>query len=875
MKNKFIYIIYLCFFVSLPINSNLEAKEIFNFNVSEIEITQNGNIFKGYNGGEAFSDDGISIKAETFEYNKISKTLISSGNVQLNDENKNIIIKAKKILYFKNLEKVIAEGNVQLIDENRNIIVNGDQVSYFKNLEKITANGNVQLKDDNKDITIKTKKITYLKKVNQIFTDGETISNIGDKYKFITKNITFFKDEMRLSSSHKTIISDNNFALYELSSFDYKIKKEFLKGTDVSIIENSNLPLNDSDQLFFSSGFFDLKNKNFRAGSTKIKMKKNLFGRSDNDPRLYGISSTKNNEITSLKKAVFTSCKKTDNCPPWRLEASEIKHDKNKKQLIYDDTVLKVYDIPVFYFPKFFHPDPTVKRQSGFLQPRLNNSNILGSSLSVPYFHVISENKDLTLNPVMFSRDVRMIQNEFRQKNEDSSLILDFGITNGFQSSTTNKKKNINHLFARFEKDLKLDTFLQSDFSLFLERVTKDTYLKIFGNNLEKSPIKPKNYNVLNSGFDFFLDHKNFSFSGGADIYENLTKRHSDRYQYVLPYYNFSNSLISTEYGVIGLNSKGNNTIDNTNNVKSRIINDINFQTNDKIFDNLGLKNNLNIHFKNLNSTGKNITTYKSSPQIELQSLIELNSELPLIKLTEDNTQMIIPRLSLRINPSDMKNYSDKERKINVNNIFDINRLGLDDTFESGNSLTAGIDYKKTHKNNNTNYLELKLATVVRDNVEDNIPAQTTLNKKNSNIFGSINYAATKVIDLEYNFAMDEKIEKFEYNSVGLGLSLNNFVTKFNFIDEDSVQGNTNIFENISEYKFDKENSISFKTRRNREIDLTEYYDLIYEYKNDCLTAGIKFNKTYYEDRDLKPTKNLMFTISFFPLTSIEQSLQQ
>ena len=120
MKNKFIYIIYLCFFVSLPINSNLEAKEIFNFNVSEIEITQNGNIFKGYNGGEAFSDDGISIKAETFEYNKISKTLISSGNVQLNDENKNIIIKAKKILYFKNLEKVIAEGNVQLIDENRN-----------------------------------------------------------------------------------------------------------------------------------------------------------------------------------------------------------------------------------------------------------------------------------------------------------------------------------------------------------------------------------------------------------------------------------------------------------------------------------------------------------------------------------------------------------------------------------------------------------------------------------------------------------------------------------------------------------------------------------------------------------------------------------
>ena len=32
-------------------------------------------------------------------------------------------------------------------------------------------------------------------------------------------------------------------------------------------------------------------------------------------------------------------------------------------------------------------------------------------------------------------------------------------------------------------------------------------------------------------------------------------------------------------------------------------------------------------------------------------------------------------------------------------------------------------------------------------------------------------------------------------------------------------------------------------------INLTEYYNLVYEYKNDCLTAGIKFNKSYYNDQ--------------------------
>ena len=92
-------------------------------------------------------------------------------------------------------------------------------------------------------------------------------------------------------------------------------------------------------------------------------------------------------------------------------------------------------------------------------------------------------------------------------------------------------------------------------------------------------------------------------------------------------------------------------------------------------------------------------------------------------------------------------------------------------------------------------------------------------------------------------------------------------------LKENSTLQNTNLFENESTYNFNTSNSLSFKTRRNREISLTEYYNLVYEYKNDCLTAGIKFNKTYYEDRDLKPEENLMFTISFYPLSSIEQSV--
>ena len=103
--------------------------------------------------------------------------------------------------------------------------------------------------------------------------------------------------------------------------------------------------------------------------------------------------------------------------------------------------------------------------------------------------------------------------------------------------------------------------------------------------------------------------------------------------------------------------SSGNNVLENTNQIESRIINNFKFSTNDKIFENFGLKNNVNFYLKNLNSLGKNSTTYKSSPQIELLSLIEMNTELPMIKESEIYDKMLTPKLSLRINRRNEKSF--------------------------------------------------------------------------------------------------------------------------------------------------------------------------------------------------------------------------
>ena len=80
-----------------------------------------------------------------------------------------------------------------------------------------------------------------------------------------------------------------------------------------------------------------------------------------------------------------------------------------------------------------------------------------------------------------------------------------------------------------------------------------------------------------------------------------------------------------------------------------------------------------------------------------------------------------------------MKNYSSSSRNIDANNAFAINRLGLDDTLESGRSLTVGLDYSNERKNDLNeinNYFELKLATVLRDKEEKFIPKKVQLIKK-------------------------------------------------------------------------------------------------------------------------------------------------
>ena len=870
MRNKYLFFLIILI-VSKLFYFNVNSAEQFNFDVTEIEISQNGEVIKGLKKGTINTNNGITIKADTFIYKKLLNILTAEGNVLIKDDKRDVEIYSDNVIYNKNKEIITTNKNSKAIYGIGKSIF-ADSFRFYRNKNILNATGDVRIEDTLNDYLITGNNFNYFIDSEKIISKGKTDAFLKSKYKINSEDIVYLLKENNLSSLKKTKIADNNSKVYFAENFNYSINQEIFKGEKILIITNYNLP--KSDKFYFENAIINLAEQKFIGKDTEIEIHKNIFDNSENDPRLKGVSSISDGNITIVNKGVFTSCKKNDDCPPWSISANEVKHDKTKKQLVYKDAVLKVYDLPVLYFPKFFHPDPSVKRQSGLLKPEINSSNVLGSSLTLPYYKVISSSKDTTITPILFDNNKSMLTAEYRSINENNKIFADVGFVNGYKSSTTNKTNNLSHYFLNIDKDLNLENYNSSNIKLSLKKVSKDNYLKIFDQHITKSNLRPNEFDNLNSSLKLFLNHKDYDFESGIQSFENLQiKNKSDRYQYNLPYYNFNRSFSQNYFGGnLNFDSNGNNYLSDTNKLETNIVNNLTYNSFDHI-SNYGIKNNFSISLKNLNSIGKKTSQYKSSPQIELASLFNIDFSMPLQKKNKVSDNFLTPKISFRFNPSEMKDYSLSENIINTDNAFALNRLGLSDTLEAGKSVTLGLDYIKQSKNDLdqiNNYFELKLATIFRDQEEKFIPNKSSLHKKNSNLFGSINNKFSNSLDLGYNFSLDNDYSTFEYNDLNATISINNFVTKFNFIEEHGQTGDANFLSSSLEYNFDKKNSLKFQTRRNRKLNLTEYYDLVYEYKNDCLTAGIKYKKTYYNDNDIKPTENLLFTISLFPLTTYE-----
>ena len=360
---------------------------------------------------------------------------------------------------------------------------------------------------------------------------------------------------------------------------------------------------------------------------------------------------------------------------------------------------------------------------------------------------------------------------------------------------------------------------------------------------------------------------ENTSFNNNFFIYEDLSTRDSDRFRYVFPNFNFEKKInIDKDYnGNFYFSSSGYQQNYNTNNYQAVITNDFLFNSNNFISTN-GIKSNYQFLIKQDNSfTSTPIDDIDTS---DLYQTILFKSELPLIKKTDKFNTYLKPILVTRFSPNNSKNIANKDLRLTYDNIFSLNRISSKRNIEEGGSISLGIEYSIDDKQNNE-ILNLKIANSISDKKKIICQLKVSFNEKRSDFVGKLDFKATQILDINYNFSYDKDLKHSNYQSITTNFDLNNFQTAFSYLSEDNEIGNTEIASNTSSYNFNDENKISFDAIKNLKTDFTEYYNLSYQYKTDCLIASVKYTKKFYKDNSIIPDKSLLFYIRFIPFAEL------
>jgi len=398
-----------------------------------------------------------------------------------------------------------------------------------------------------------------------------------------------------------------------------------------------------------------------------------------------------------------------------------------------------------------------------------------------------------------------------------------------------------------------------------IETVSNKDYLKKYQ---IKSPLV-ENYSVLNSSLSYEKYSEDYSFSSSLNIIEDLSKTSSDRYEYSVPGYKFSKGTLLTNniFDKLDFNSSGNYRKYNTNIDEMNIVNDFIFSSNNQ--DQLNnLDKELKFLIKNVNTYGDLSSTYKEDKSYNILGSILLNFKYPLFKENKKSKQFLTPITSFRYSPYKGANLKNESTLIRFQDLFLLDRVNNNITVESGASATIGLEYK--YQNNiNQDKIKLGLGINFRNKQDKDLPLSSSLGQKTSDLIGYSGINITENLSLNYNFSIDQNLSETNYSLISANYNGNRFNTSFEYMEKSNFIGDESYLTNYTKLDLNKTNSLAFETSKNIDKDITNYYNLIYAYKNDCLEASVVYNKQFYEEDSINSGQNIFFRISFIPFGTI------
>ncbi len=577
--------------------------------------------------------------------------------------------------------------------------------------------------------------------------------------------------------------------------------------------------------------------------------------------------------VTEVSKAVYTPCEicaEDPNASPlWQLKAVRVIHNSKEQRVEYRDAWLEVFGVPVAYTPYLAHPDPTVKRRSGLLAPSFSNSSDLGFRAETPYYWAIDEHSDATITPLLTTSAGNGAIGEYRRNFENA--IVD---VNG--SFVLNDDDRDARGYIDFTSEYHIDPTWRA--GLNIEASSDDTYMRRYGFYTEPVLVsrayvegfRGQNYQVLN-----------------AYAFDDLRQEEGlDESPVILPMYDFAYNGRRDQLG--GYTSFDFNAL-NLMRQEGTDTRRIAFRPRwERPF--AGYFGELYEFSLALAADGyhtSNFTlddgTRHSGFAGRLVPQAAFGWRLPLYRPGTTIDQTIEPRASVVVAPNGgnsdkIPNEDSQSVEFDETNLFRENRFDGFDKIDGGTRINYGINWTGIHNENGGNS-SVFIGQSYKPRTDSTFAVGSGLEDHFSDFVGKIVINPARYMNLTYrtqissdNFEPQRNEISTTLGEAGLRLS-----GQYLFIDSQQnseFDGREEISGSLSS-QFNRFWSGSIAARNDMEEGDWRSIGLQLVYEDECVKFTTQATRSFYEDRDLKPSDTISFTVVLKTLGEVKSGVSQ
>jgi len=586
-----------------------------------------------------------------------------------------------------------------------------------------------------------------------------------------------------------------------------------------------------------------------------------------------------------LRNAVYSPCRLCEEDPTrpplWQVKAVKVVHDKNRQTVEYSDAWLEVAGVPILYTPYMSHPDPTVKRKSGFLTPTFGSSVNLGSTITAPYFLNIASNADATLTPIFTDKEGIVVHGEYRHNFHEGEFRAKGSITDATSSSesTFSTEEGTYGVRGHISAEGRFDYDETWRWGFDVNRSTDSTYLTKFGFSADNTLQTASNSLESNAFVEGFRG-RNY-IKAESSYFQDLQTTPRDNIPLILPLVDYNHVSEPDRYG--GTKTFDANFLSMTRDV-GKDIHRASLRGGWQL-PHTSSSGHVTTVSTSLMGDGYFIqdgttTTTDNTFTGRLFPQAALDWRYPLASGDDKIHQLIEPIASVVVspyggNPSNIPNEDSLNFEYDDANLFSSNRFSGIDRVEGGPRLNYGLRWGVFGRDGgNTSLL---VGQTYRYKVDDTFGQGSGLDDNFSDIVGRLHVKPGNHLDMYYRTRLDKSSLDANRHEIDFltGVPALKFSSRYIFFNR----------QEDSEFPGREEISMTLSSNINRiwrstlsatkdlAADETRSMNLNLIYEDECFLFSTGLTRTFYHNQDLHPENAVLFRFVFKTLGEITPSV--